>query len=161
VPITPFHFGPGLLVKGIAPRSFSWTAFIASNIAIDFESLYYLRRDEWPVHRQLHTFVGAGLVGIGVALVLIAAAWLLPRHRVAAASPAVRGEVAQVGIISGAMIGALSHPVLDGIMHSDIEPFQPWTAANPLHGAVSLAVLHLGCLLCGVVGLVLLLARKR
>jgi hypothetical protein len=58
-------------------------------------------------------------------------------------------------------VGALSHPVLDGIMHSDIEPFQPWTAANPLHGVVGLAALHLGCLIAGVVGLVLLLARKR
>lgn len=161
VPITPFHFGPGLLVKGVAARGFSWTAFVASNIAIDFESLYYLGRNEWPVHRKLHTFLGAGLVGIAVAVALIGAAALLPGRRTGSASPVMRAEVSSMGIVSGAMVGALSHPVLDGIMHSDIEPFQPWTAANPLHAIVGLGALHLSCLLSGVVGFVLLLVWKR
>lgn len=161
MPITPFHFGPGLLVKGVAARWFSWTAFVASNIVIDVESLYYLSRDEWPVHRQLHTFVGAGIVGIVVALAMSSAALLLPRRWRKGASSVRQAEVSRVGIISGAMIGALSHPVLDGIMHSDIEPFQPWTAANPLHAIIGLGALHLACLIAGAVGLVLLLAWKR
>ena len=133
-----------------------------SNIVIDFESLYYLSRDEWPVHRQLHTFLGAGIVGIVVAILMSAAAvLLLPRRWRESTSSVRQAEVSRVGIASGAMIGALSHPVLDGIMHSDIEPFQPWTAANPLHGVVGLAPLHQGCLIAGAVGLVLLLAWKR
>jgi membrane-bound metal-dependent hydrolase YbcI (DUF457 family) len=148
-------------VKGVAARVFSWTAFVASNIVIDFESLYYLERNEWPVHRKLHTFVGAGIVGVAVAIALIAVVAVLPRRWFEGWSTARRAEVSRAGIVSGALVGALSHPVLDGIMHSDIEPFQPWTAANPLHGVVGLAALHLGCLIAGVVGLVLLLARKR
>jgi hypothetical protein len=159
VPITPFHFGPGLLVKGVGPRVFSWTAFCASNIVIDFESLYYLERNEWPVHRQLHTFVGAGIVGVVVAMAMMVVARWLPKRWFRGA--AWKAEVSRGGIVSGALVGALSHPVLDGIMHTDIEPLQPWSDANPLHAVLGLAALHLGCLIAGLVGVVLLLARNR
>lgn len=154
-------------MKGVAARSFSWTAFVASNIVIDFESLYFLERNEWPVHRRLHTFLGAGLVGVAVAVAMtvvvivamrVGTRWL-PKSSFQGA--AWQAEVSRVGIVSGALVGALSHPVLDGIMHSDIEPLQPWTDANPLHAWVGLAALHLGCLIAGVVGVVLLLVRKR
>jgi hypothetical protein len=37
-------------------------------------------------------------------------------------------------------------------MHRDIEPFQPWTAENPLRGLIGLEELHLGCLVAGLVG---------
>jgi len=70
--------------------------------------------------------------------------------------PIVRAEATKVGIVIGAMAGALSHPLLDGIMHSDIEPFQPWTAANPLLGLVDVAALHRGCALAGLLGIALL-----
>ena len=115
-------------MKGVAARSFSWTAFVASNIVIDFESLYYLSRDEWPVHRRLHTFLGAGLVGVGVAVAMVAATVLLPRRWRQASSSARQAEISRRGIVTGALIGALSHPLLDGIMHSDIEPFKPMSA---------------------------------
>lgn len=163
MPITPFHFGPGLLGKGFAARWYSWTAFVAANVGIDFESLYYLSRDEWPVHRQLHTFLGAGVMGIVTALLLIGARALVPalHGRLQAASPAVRAEVSTVGIVVGAMVGALSHPVLDGLMHHDIEPLQPWSAHNPLRGLVELGVLHRGCMIAGLVGAGLLLVVWR
>jgi hypothetical protein len=157
VPITPFHFGPGLLAKGIAPRRVSWSAFAVSNVVIDIESLYYLRQHAAHVHRQLHTFAGAALVGIATTLVLLA----IPRAWLARRSPIFRAEGTVGGIAIGAMSGALSHPILDGIMHGDIEPFQPWTAANPLHGLIGLGALHLGCILAGVIGLILVIIRGR
>lgn len=163
VPVTPFHFGPGLLGKGLAARWYSWTAFAASNVFIDCESLYYLWRGAWPVHRQLHTFLGAGLVGVATALLLIGIRALWPRLRtaLAAKSPSVRAEATPLGIVVGGMLGALTHPLLDGIMHSDIQPFQPWTASNPLHGVIGVAALHEGCLAAGLVGAILLFVGMR
>jgi hypothetical protein len=157
VPFTPFHFGPGLLGKGLAARWYSLTAFIASNVVIDCESFYYLMRGEYPVHRQLHTFVGAAMVGVATACLLLGVRRVIPRLRAwLLAQPAtIRAEGSPLGIIVGAMIGALSHPVLDGIMHSDIRPFHPWTSANPLHGLVGLELLHIGCVIAGVVGAIL------
>lgn len=139
------------------PRGWSWSAFVAANVVIDLESLYYLTRHEYPVHRQLHTFVGATFAGLATVLALL----LVRRPRVVRTwfegrSPAVRAEATPRGIAVGGMAGAVSHPVLDGIMHGDIEPFQPWTAANPLHGTLSLSALHLACAIAGLVGAALL-----
>jgi hypothetical protein len=35
MPFTPFHFGPGALLKSIFPRSVSLSAFVASQVLID------------------------------------------------------------------------------------------------------------------------------
>jgi hypothetical protein len=158
VPFTPFHFGPGLLGKGVAARWYSWTAFVASNVIIDCESFYYIARHENPVHRRLHTFVGASLVGAATTFLLLGLRRLLPTVRswLLTRSPVVRSEGTPLGIIVGAMVGALSHPVLDGLMHPDIEPLQPWSAANPLQGLVGLGQLHAGCVVAGILGAVLI-----
>ncbi len=166
MPFTPFHFGPGLLGKGLAARWYSWSAFVASNVIIDCESLYYLERHEYPVHRQLHTFVGASIVGIVTACLLLGLRRVLPTLRTSLErrTPTVRAEATRLGIVVGAMAGALSHPILDGLMHPDIEPFQPWTAKNPLRGLVGVEELHLACLLAGLVGAILIvtwIARER
>lgn len=163
MPITPFHFGPGLLGKGIAPRWCSWTAFVAANVLIDCESAFYLARGAYPVHRELHTFAGAALAGVATIALLVGFQRLAPRLRawVRARTHVVRAEGSTVGIAVGAMLGALSHPLLDGVMHPDIEPLQPWSAANPLHGLVGLEALHLGCVAAAVAGVILLWIRQR
>jgi len=120
-------------------------------------------RHEYPVHRQLHTFVGAALVGVATAALLLGVLRIVPTLRAwfARRSPIMRAEGTPLGICVGAMVGALSHPLLDGVMHPDIEPFQPWIAVNPLHGLVGLGALHLGCLLAGLVGFALVIVQSR
>ena len=93
---------------------------------------------------------------LATAITLIGIFALLPRL-----SAAMRAEASRVGIVVGSMAGALSHPVLDGLMHQDIEPLQPWSASNPFRELISLQTLHLGCLAAGAVGLVLLVVWKR
>ena len=75
MPVTPFHFGVGLLGKGVAPRAVSLCAFVASQVVIDCESAYFLfvARAE-PVHRALHTFALATPVGALVGLAVWAVA---------------------------------------------------------------------------------------
>ena len=125
---------------------------------IDCESLYYLERHEYPVHRQLHTFLGASLVGIATIFLLLGIRRQLPgvRSWLHTRTPVVCAEGTSLGIVVGAMVGALSHPVLDGLMHADIEPLQPWSADNPLRGLVGLEALHLGCVVAGILGAVLI-----
>lgn len=162
MPFTPFHFGPALLAKSLAPKWFSWTAFVASQIVIDLESLYYLSRHEYPVHRVLHTLVGATVAGLATALLVLGGCRLLRGAMPAFARyPHLRSEGAPRAIFVGAIAGGVSHPLLDGLMHADVRPLAPWTAANPWLELVSLDVLHYGCLLCGVLGALLLALRGR
>ena len=74
MPFTPFHFGPGLALKGIIGRHMSFSAFVVANVAIDIEPLYYMLRNDPPLHRELHTAIGAMLLAVGLMLL-----WLLLR----------------------------------------------------------------------------------
>ena len=161
MPFTPYHFGPGLLIKSIAARWFSWTAFAAAQVVIDCETLYYIIRNEYPLHRTAHTFLGATIVGALTAVALIAAKWLAGRtlpglvDSLRARQPSLRAEATATGLLAGGILGGATHPLLDGMMHRDIRPFLPWTNANPLLGVVGIETLQVGCEMAGLVGLIL------
>lgn len=160
MPFTPFHFGPGLLLKAATPRHVSLTAFVASQVLIDLESLYNILRGAWPVHRELHTFA----LGTAAGLVAGICTWLAMRRLVerhAGTRPMVRAEGQLGPALMGGGIGGLSHSLLDGFMHRDIQPFQPFATANPLLGLIGSDPLYLACLFTGVLGLLWLGLRWR
>lgn len=165
MPFTPFHFGPGLAIKSVATRHFSWLAFVVVQVVIDVETLYYLVQRAYPIHRHLHTFIGATLTGIlvGCLLILIrlSAEKLSQKiknyfHQL---SPPLSAEISNAGLLLGALLGGCTHPLLDGIMHSDIHPFLPWTSQNPLLKLIPIDLLHMTCLFLGILGFFLLILK--
>jgi hypothetical protein len=157
MPITPFHFGPGALIKAAAPATFSWAIFALANIFIDLEpiTLYFVIGD--PAHPWLHTFPGA-IVVAGVAAVFgrkpcerLLNVWnrqLDPgwQQRYLAVEPKITTRAAW----TGALIGTLSHLGLDSIMHADIEPLWPLVSGNAIQGWMSLEILHGLCVMSAV-----------
>lgn len=160
MPATPFHLGPGLLVKAVAPRRFSMAAYSLSQVVIDIESGYYLFHHATPVHRGAHTFVIGGLIGLLCGLIVSrVGAWVArPRDVV---PEALAAEYRMPSAVLSGIFGGIFHSVLDGIMHADIRPFRPFTNANPLYGLVSVQILYLFCVVTGVIGAALLLALQR
>lgn len=161
MPFTPFHFGPGLLLKGLAPKQLSWTSFAAAQVVIDCETLFHLARHEYPIHRELHTFIGATLAGLATTCLLLGVRRIAPGvvRQSARWKSVLRSEISHRGILVGGVIGGASHPLLDGLMHPDIRPFAPWTDANPLLGMVELSTLHIVCVLAGIAGVGLMWMR--
>ena len=167
MPFTPFHFGAGLGAKGAVAPVFSWTAFCAAQVVIDCESLYHIVHHDYPVHRFFHSFVGAGLAGSAASAGIFLLLYLIGRtsslleddrwRRI----PALRGEVAPLGVWMGGVLGGLSHTVLDGMMHRDVRPFVPWSDENPFLGIVSVGTLHLLCVAAAVLGTLGLTLWKR
>ncbi|HEY6562120.1 MAG TPA: metal-dependent hydrolase [Polyangiaceae bacterium] len=149
MPFTPFHFGPAILLKALAPRHVSLTAFALSQVAIDIESGYHLLREEWPVHRIIHTLPVATAAGVAVGTVV----WLAGRRTAPARSPEIQAEVQALPAYAGGLLGGSSHSVLDAIMHADVQPFWPFAHSNPLLGALDIAQLHLSCVVTGVCGI--------
>lgn len=161
MPVTPFHFGPGLLFKAAAPRWFSFTAFVASQCVIDLETAYNIVWSRWPLHRDLHTVRDGTVIGViaGVAaLPLAALAARIVRREGLARTP---GELSFGPALIGGAIGGSSHAVLDAIMHSDVQPLAPWVAGNPAAGVIPALVLHLLCVIAGVAGIALLARRTQ
>jgi hypothetical protein len=158
MPFTPFHFGPGALVKAAAPKYFSFTVFVFSQVLIDLESLYFLLGDEWPVHRFFHSYAGASLIALasfligrpvcGVALAILRRSLRLTKSGFWTATALISIPAA----LSGAVIGAYSHVALDSIMHSDMHPLAPWTEENTLLHVISVDELHLYCVVAGLLG---------
>ena len=118
MPITPFHFGPGVLFHSAAPPRVSFLAFVAANGITDVESIYNVLAGNFPVHRFLHTFVGAALV-TGLTIALFMATRRLARS-VTLPNWFQWRQLSLPAVIVGAALGAFSHIVLDGIMHADM-----------------------------------------
>lgn len=151
MPITPFHFGPGAALHALAPCHVSFLAFCAANVAIDVESLYNLLQGRHPVHAFFHTYLGATLV----ALALVALFRLLRRAGVTPLPGLTQRRVA-----IGAALGAWTHVLLDSVMHHDIRPLMPASAANALQGIVGLGTLHLACVASALFALLWMGGRK-
>lgn len=166
MPITPFHFGPGLLIKSVSPGRFSWAMFALSNMAIDLEPISYFLLTGDPAHRHLHSYLGATL------LALVCARWgrsLCERalrfwnSRLSPLQSRWLGVVPRIDMpmaVLSALLGTWSHVFLDSIMHADIQPWWPFSAGNGLRGLLSLELLHVLCAALGAWGLLRLLTER-
>ena len=158
MPLTPIHLGPALAVKAAAPRYFNFLTFGVTQVVIDSEAAFYILTSGWPVHRLLHTYLGATLVAV---ITVVLGRPLLERairllNRLAAID---RGRILQiqpriplVAAVSGALTGGYSHVLLDSILHSDVRPFAPWSDANALLHLTSAGRLVLACVILGFLG---------
>jgi hypothetical protein len=148
VPFTPFHMGPGLLVKALLQGSFSLMVFGWAQIIMDIQPLVVLLTGEGHLHGFSHTYVGATLIGAGSALTGKYAAEFGLRRMGQARYLPISWPVA----IASAFIGSFSHVLLDSVMHADVEPFAPFMLNNPFLGFISVEVLHKLCLYSGLLG---------
>lgn len=150
MPITPFHFGPGALLYAVAPKHVSFLSFCAANVVIDFESLYNLVFQRYPVHAFFHTYIGATLAIAIVVLLFLGLRSFASRFGLP--DLLLWRELSSKQVAIGAALGAYSHVVLDSVMHRDIQPLSPFAFSNILLGAISLSTLHVACLACGALG---------
>ncbi|MBL8459875.1 MAG: metal-dependent hydrolase [Zoogloea sp.] len=159
MPFTPFHMGPGLLIKAVMQGAFSLMVFGWAQIVMDVQPLVVILTGDGHLHGFTHTWIGASLLGIASALSgkylsefglrLMGCRRLVP-------------ILWPVAVLS-AFVGTFSHVVLDGIMHADVEPFWPFSRDNALLGLLSVRAMHWLCLGSGLVGAVLyfIVARRR
>ena len=128
MPFTPFHFGPGALLHAAAPQRLSFLAFCAANVLIDIEPGWYMLRDDPPLHRFMHTLPGAALAAMATLLLYLALRRLATRMPL----PDTFGwqGLHLTAVAMGAIAGAFTHLLLDGVMHTDIHPLRPFSEAK-------------------------------
>jgi len=158
MPFTPFHFGPGLLIKGMIPASFSLSMYALANVAMDVEPLYHMLRGDTQLHGASHTLLGAGIIGAATVLSgrpLIRRAWRLYERWSANAGKPFHLTGMQAWL--GAMLGTFGHLLMDAMMHADMHPFLPLTDANPWLEISWTEHVYLACVLSGMIGMLLIL----
>jgi hypothetical protein len=164
MPITPFHFGPAAAIKAAAPRHFSFTMFVFTNVVIDVEPLYFMLIEDWPMHRFLHTYLGATIAAVACFFVgrpICSWALRLWNSRLDAAQArwlGVETRIAALPALTGALIGGWSHVLLDSLMHPDMAPLSPFAGGNAMLQYVTLGQLELFCVGTGVAGAAALIA---
>jgi hypothetical protein len=159
MPFTPFHFGPGAALKAMAPAWFSLGVFCFSQVVVDLESGYHLLLGDYPIHRFLHTYLGATL---SAPICAVAGKYLCDYVLRAMKDGGLRvaAGIRWSAALFGAFLGTESHVFLDSIMHPDMVPFAPWSRANPLLHLICFWSLHLLCLVLGAFGLLAIMARQ-
>lgn len=150
MPFTPFHMGPGILVKALLQGSFSLLIFGWAQIVMDIQPLLVLLSGEGHLHGFTHTYIGATLLAIFSALTGKYLAEFGLRLLEIKYNPPVNIRW-WVAFLS-AFIGTFSHVLLDSIMHGDVQPFYPWHLDNSLLKAISTSSLHFLCIYSAVIG---------
>lgn len=150
MPVTPFHMGPGLFLKGILQGSFSLMLFGWAQFLMDLQPLFAFITGIGKLHGFSHTYIGATLIG--------AAAALTGKHLSEFGLRLLdirEGGGIRIGwpiAVFSAYLGTYSHVVIDSIMHGDMAPYFPFSEANGLLGVLTVETLHRLCIYSGLIG---------
>ena len=159
MPFTPFHMGPGLLMKGGVARM-SLGAFAAAQIAIDLEPGYRLVTDTYPIHGWTHSLAGASAVGVAAGLASLPA--LRSVNRLLASGRGLAGLFPPPGARAaalGGLLGGVSHVLLDMLVHPDVQPLWPFSR-RVLVGVMSDGAMSWACLAAGLAGAAIVVLRR-
>jgi len=164
MPLTPFHMGPGILLKALLRGSFSLMVFGYANVLIDIQPLVVLLSGRGELHGWTHTWWAAIVIG---GFAAVTGKWLadLALRLVATKDRPVLTVKWWVALLS-AYLGTLSHIALDCLANADMHPFAPWSDAQPWSSLVSSTTVKYWCVVAGFVGTALYLiglvvARRR
>ena len=151
MPFTPFYMGPGIFIKSLLHGSFSLMIFGWAQILMDIQPLVALITNEGKLHGFSHTFLGASLIAVISAIT--------GKHiseiglKIIGYSTIMKPIKILWGVtFVSAFIGTFSHVVLDAIMHTDVEPYYPFSTSNNFLSILSIQLLHELCIFCGLIG---------
>ncbi len=145
MPFTPFHLGPSAAVALPLDKYIDVPVFVSVNVVVDLEPLAVILFGlNYPLHGYCHTLLVGSLVGFLWGCI----AYLL-RDIIKLGMKALllKYETGFLKMVISGISGVWFHLVFDAIMHKNVMIFYPYRT-NPLHGLVSVAALHLICLLC-------------
>ncbi|MEM7292571.1 MAG: metal-dependent hydrolase [Pseudomonadota bacterium] len=141
MPFTPFHMGPGILIKALLQGSFSLMVFGWAQIVMDIQPLVVLITGEGHLHGFSHTFLGATLLGAFAGLSgKYLGEWGLVFLGISKTQNPI--AISWRNAVVSAYIGTFSHVVLDAIMHVDVQPYFPFSTANNMLNWLNVRQLH-------------------
>jgi len=156
VPFTPFHLGPALAVGLPLRRHLHAPTFVLANVIVDVEPLMALLAGGGPLHGFFHTFLGAAVMALILAAVMVMLEELLSDFFKALRLE--EGRLRPTAYLAAAISGTWLHVLLDATMYPDVRPFWPSTY-NPFYHPAALTVpVYAFCVLTAILGLAIYVA---
>ena len=156
MPFTPFHLGPALAIGLPLRRYLHAPTFILANLIVDVEPLMALLAGRGPLHGFFHTLLGATVLALILAAVMVVLEELLGGF-----FKALRLEEERLrptAYLAAALSGTWLHVLLDATMYPDVRPLWP-SAYNPLYHPAALTVpVYAFCVLTAILGLAIYVA---
>jgi len=123
-----------------------------------------------PLHGPLHTLAGASLLALATVAPSrygLTAAYAALARRLRGDGRGERwlrgelGPVSRTAAAAGALVGGVSHVLLDALVHPDVLPLAPWRQGNALWVPGAFAWTHTASVVLGVAGLLAWVGRGR
>lgn len=167
MPFTPFHMGFGLAAKAAGDSRIGLVSFGVAQVLMDIEPGVRMLTGSGDLHGWSHTVGGAlGVAGVATAGSKWLTSWLVRRWNAESAHYGLKWlcvptstSYRDLGV--GALVGTLSHVVLDSLIHADMRPLAPFSSANPLLGLVAHDTVYSSMVVLGVLGGLAWLIRRR
>jgi len=149
MPLTPLHLGPALLLGFIFRKRLDIIALALGSVILDIECVYKILIGDRLLHAGFfHSFIGAIIAGIILGLVLYLFDNKIYRFK---HWLKIDQKTSFSMIISGSVIGTVSHVFLDAFLYPEMRPFYP-LSINPLYNHSIIIIAHVlvyaFCLLC-------------
>lgn len=156
MPLTPFHWGPSLLLGLVLFPLFDLPALLIASVIVDLEPLFLLLspyNQSGVLHAFFHSHLGASLAGIALIPALYLCRNLLSNIFTLLGLPQ-RYSLFKVSLTS--LLGPNLHVFLDAFIYYEMHPFFP-LLGNPLYGLFSAPSIYLFCVVSVVVAIPLYL----
>ena len=148
MPLTPFHFGPGLLIAVIFLRRLDLITVLIASVIVDIEPFIVLLFGlNYPLHGFFHSFLGGSLVAI------VLAGFIYHVYRY------FEKKVLLRKIVISSFAGVHLHILLDSFLYLDIKPFY-LSGINPFYGLVSSSQVYMFCVVSFIIGSVAIIYLK-
>jgi uncharacterized membrane protein len=136
MPFTPLHFGPGFVPKVWLKDRYSFITFVTAQVIIDIETAWNMFHHNYPMHTFFHS-LGGSIVVIALSFLIAPLAntvlfKLASKFDSKQANLLLSPVISKQVLLGSAAFGAWSHLLLDGLMHTDMSPFAPFTKSNPM-----------------------------
>ncbi len=163
MPATPFHLGPALFVGALLISIADLPTLLLATLIPDVEpgSNFILRffgfTPPFAYHGSLHTFIGATLLAIAFAFLLV---WLSQKYKNRIRLGSYVWRPTKSSIVIASIIGLNLHIFVDSFVNTDMHPFWPYQQ-NPLLGTIPPLELYIACALLFILGAAILAFRLR
>ncbi len=164
MPFTPFHWGLSLLIQSIA-IFLDPLGLFAGSVINDIEGVYSLLFPDSgvPLHGFFHSFVGALILGfiVGVSSFLIHKSIRRIDIKFDNPTPFTLPKYSLKICVLSALVGTFSHVLLDAFVYEDLQLFYIIPSENPLLHLLPVEIVYFLCVVCFILGGVILAGRYR